>query len=372
MITGTVKRGNRTKTLVRRLAPGDVALIDHPDLDEVAADGLRRAKVRAVLNGSPSITGRYPNLGPSLLLAADVPLFDIPPEAAARLKEGDRISIDDDGRIRRGDELVGRGTPLSGEGVRRRLQEARANLPTEVERFIDNTLQRANREKRFVVEPLPLPPLKTPMEGRCALVVVRGHRHREDLSALDPFIDDMDPALIGVDGGADALLERGRRPHVIVGDMDSVSDEALAAADDIVVHGYLDGRAPGLHRMHQLGLEARVLAAPGTSEDLAMLLAYESGAELIVAVGTHSNLIDFLEKGRAGMASTFLVRVKVGPRLIDARGVSLLYRTTPRWRHPVQIALAAMVPLALVLWLGEPLRHLLRLAWLQLRIVAGW
>lgn len=372
MITGTVKRGSRTKTLIRRLKQGDVALINHPDLDEVAADGLRRAKVRAVLNGSPSITGRYPNLGPSLLLAADVPLFDVDHELAGKLQDGDNVSIDESGTIRREGELLGRGVLLSEDAVRHRLLEARANLPAEVERFIDNTLRRASREKRFVVEPFPLPPLKTAIEGRCALVVVRGHRHRADLAALAAFIDDMEPALIGVDGGADALLEIGRPPDLVVGDMDSVGDEALAAADDVVVHAYPDGRAPGLQRVRRLGLPAHVVAAPGTSEDLAMLLAYEAGAELIVAVGTHSNLIDFLEKGREGMASTFLVRLKVGPRLIDARGVSLLYRTTPRLRYPVQIALAAMVPFVLVLLLGDPLRHLLRLAWLQLRLAVGW
>ena len=371
-MTGIVLRGNRTKDLVRRLQPGDVALIEHPDLDEVAADSLRRAKVRAVLNAAESITGKYPNLGPSLLLAAGIPLFDAPPRVAEKLADGDRIAIDEDGVLWRERKRLDRVQRLTEEIVRDRLERARANLPSEVEKFMDNTLDRAEREKDFFVAPLPVPPLKTPIEGRPALVVVRGHRHRADLAALRSFIEDMEPVLIGVDGGADALLEAGRRAHIVIGDMDSVSDEALQAADDVVVHAYPDGRAPGWARVERLGLPARRMAAPGTSEDLAMLLAHDAGAELIVAVGAHSNLIDFLEKGREGMASTVLVRMKVGYRLIDARGAGLLYKPRPRMHHPLQIALAAMVPVLLAIWLGEPLRHLFRLAWLQLRMFAGW
>lgn len=372
MITGTVARGNRTKALVRRLRPGDVAVIYHPDLDEVAADGLRRAKVRAVLNAAHSITGRYPNLGPSLLVAAGIPLWDIPVEVADALLDGDHIRVDAEGGIWRHDTFLGHGTRMDTETVKERLDAARTNLPSEVERFIDNTLTRAEMEKNFVVQSLPVPALETSMDGRPALVVVRGHRHRADLAALRSFVADVEPVLIGVDGGADALLEEGLRPHVIVGDMDSVSDESLLAADDVVVHAYPDGRAPGWTRIRRLGLEAHRLAAPGTSEDLAMLLAYDAGAKLIVAVGSHSNLIDFLEKGREGMASTILVRMKIGSHLIDARGVGLLYRPKPRVRYPLQIALAAMVPVSLVILLGNPLRHLLRLAWLQLRMFAGW
>lgn len=372
VIIGTVRQGVRTKELVNRLQPGDIALIHHPDLDEVAADGLRRSKARAVLNGATSITGRYPNLGPALLLAAGVPLFDIVLSTARPLRDGDRICVDGAGRILKDRQVIGIGRRLDESTVEQLLGRARSNLPDEVERFIDNTLAHAEREKQFVVETMPVPPLVHDMSGRYVLVVVRGHRHREDLATLSSFIADKNPVFVGVDGGADALLEAGHKPHLIVGDMDSVSDEALAAADDIIVHAYVDGAAPGMQRISRLNLSAHVMPAPGTSEDLAMLLAYEAGAELIVAVGAHSNLIDFLEKGRLGMASTFLVRVKVGARLIDARGVSRLYRPKPRLRYPVQIAVAAMIPVLIVIMLGSPMRYLLRLAWLQLRVLAGW
>lgn len=372
MVRGKARFGNRTKALAPRLRPGEIAVIAHPDLDEVAADSLRRVKVRAVINLAPSITGRYPNLGPSLLLASGVPLLDAPRRLRRTLRDGDELVVDEQGRIFRHGDLLAVGVWLTEDVVRRKLQAARANLPVEVERFIDNTLTHAWREKRFVLEPPAVPSLTTELSGRHALVVVRGHNYRADLAALRSYIDEVDPVLIGVDGGADALLEAGRRPHIVVGDMDSVSDEALLAADDVVVHGYVDGRVPGLARPEALGIAAHVIHAPGTSEDLALLLAYEAGAELIVAVGSHSNFIDFLEKGRPGMASTFLVRLKVGSRLVDARGVSQLYRAAPRLAHPVQVALAAMVPAAIVVALGTPLRQWLKLLWLQLRVWAGF
>lgn len=371
MIRGTVRLGNRTKALVNRLRPGEIAVIDHPDLDEVAADSLRRARVRAIINTSSSITGRYPNLGPSLLGAANVPLLDGPRVLKTIVRDGDELLIDGRGRIFKGNAAVGTGIWLSDNVIARRLEVARANLPSEVNRFIENTLRHAHLEKQFVLESLPLPPLHVDLRGRHALVVVRGHNYRADLAALASYIDDMGPVLIGVDGGADALREAGLRPHIVVGDMDSVSDEALLEAADVVVHGYKDGRAPGLQRTRALGLDASVIHALGTSEDLAMLLAYEAGAELIVAVGAHSNFIDFLEKGRPGMASTFLVRLTIGSHLVDARGVSQLYRAKPRLTYPVQIALAAMVPVAIVIALGGSLRHWFRLAWLQLRLWAG-
>lgn len=367
-----IRLGHRTKALIARLQPGDIALIHHSDLDEVAADALRRARVQAVINGGKSITGRYPNLGPSLLLAAGVPLMDVAQETFRALRDGDAVRVDDEGRVFCNDRFVGRGRWLTAADIERQMEKARANLPTVVEDFIDNTLVYASREKHFVVRPFPLPRLSVSMKGRHVLVVVRGHRHREDLAALRSYIADVNPVLIGVDGGADAIVDAGWRPHIIVGDMDSVSDNTLPMADDIIVHAYADGQAPGLTRTKNLGLSPKTVAAPGTSEDVAMLLAYEAGAQLIVAVGTHSNLIDFLEKGRPGMASTFLVRLKVGNRLIDARGVSKLYRATPRLRYPLQITLAAMVPTLIVIALGGPVGRLLRLAWLQLRVLFGW
>ena len=292
------------------------------------------ARIKAVINAQPFSTGRYPNLGPQLLAKCGVMLLDSAgPEVMERIKEGEQIRIVDSRIESQGGELLAEGTVLTESMIRRQLADAQSNLISLAEEFIDNTLEFAQREKGFVLGDVEFPPLETKIAGRHVVVVVRGHNYRADLLTLRSYISEVKPVLIGVDGGADALLEIGRKPDLIVGDMDSVSDIALQSGAEILVHAYPDGRAPGMRRIQELGLSAKTVAAPGTSEDIALLLAYELGAALIVAVGTHSSMIDFLEKGRPGMASTFLVRLKVGSVLVDARGVSELYKTRPGRRH---------------------------------------
>src|SRR5690606_17168553 len=201
------------------------------------------------------------------------------------------------------------------------------------------------RERELLLDGIGVPEIDTVLEGRQALVVVRGYHYREDLVTLRPYIREYRPVLIGVDGGADAILEAGWRPDIIVGDMDSVSDKALGCGAEIVVHAYRDGRAPGVDRVIALGVPHVVFPATGTSEDVAMLLADDKGAELIVAVGTHETLVEFLDKGRSGMASTFLTRLRVGGKLIDAKGVSRLYRHRVSNRQVALLILAGLAAL---------------------------
>ncbi|NLY30684.1 MAG: hypothetical protein GX047_08670 [Firmicutes bacterium] len=372
-VQGTARVDGKTKDLIKRLRPGDIAVIDHSDLDEVAAQSLLEAKVKAVINAQPFSTGRYPNLGPQLLAKYGVILVDrAGGEIMERIREGEQIRIVDSRIENLGGELLGEGTVLTEAMIRRQLAEAQSNLISLAEKFIDNTLEFAQREKGFVLGDVEFPPLETKIAGRHVVVVVRGHNYRADLYTLRSYIADVKPVLIGVDGGADALLEMGCKPDLIVGDMDSVSDTALQSGAEILVHAYPDGRAPGLGRVKELGLSAKTVAAPGTSEDIALLLAYELGASLIVAVGTHSSMIDFLEKGRPGMASTFLVRLKVGSVLVDARGVSELYKTRPGRRHLLQVLVAAALPLAVLLMLSSPVRQVLRLILLQVRLAWRW
>lgn len=369
---GPVKLGRKTKELCKRLRPGDIAIIDHTDLDEVAADGLIRSGVRAVVNAAPCITGRYPNTGPRRLLEAGIPVFDRAGADVFSLAEGSVVRISPHGTLTASAQIIAQATPLTLAEVESALAAARHNLAHELEHFIENTIDFARREKAFVVNGLSLPPLRTDFFGRHALVVIRGHSYRDDLAAIRPYIEEMNPVLVGVDGGADALIEAGFRPDVVVGDMDSVSDTALVRAAEIIVHAYPDGRAPGAERVRSLGLEPKIVAAPGTSEDIALLLAYETGAELIVAVGAHSNLVDFMDKGRPGMASTFLVRLKVGNILVDAKGVSRLYRRVPRMRYLAEVSIAALIPILLTASLSQPLRQWIRLVALQLRVSLGF
>ncbi|NLZ38830.1 MAG: hypothetical protein GX893_04400 [Firmicutes bacterium] len=367
-IQGPVKIGKKTKLLTARLKPGDIALIDHHDLDELAAKELCEHKVRAVINASCSISGLYPNQGPLVLWKANIPHFDLAgKDLMAKLHDDEVLTIVE-GKIWRGGEYLGSARLLDQEEIQKQMEAAEQNLGNLLDAFVQNTLDYARKEKELILGGLKMPSLDTVFTDKHTLVVVRGQSYREDLKAIKQYIDEVKPVLVGVDGGADALLEYGYIPDLVVGDMDSVSDMALRKAKELVVHAYPNGSAPGMARINQLGLTAKVMKAPGTSEDIALLLAYENGAKLIAAIGTHSNMIDFLEKGRKGMASTFLVRLKVGNRLVDARGVSQLYRSQISGRSVLLLALAAAIPVLVLAFTNSMVRHLFRLIALRLRL----
>jgi uncharacterized membrane-anchored protein len=345
-VDGPARVDRRTKDLVKRLLPGEIAVIDHADLDRVAADALVEAGVVAVVNAAPSITGRYPNGGPIALVEAGVVLLDdCGHELLERVVEGDLLHLDGN-EVWHGDELVAKGERLDATVIRERMEEARAAIGVELERFAENTLEYIRREARQTFEPVELPPLHTDFKGRHALVVVRGFDYKHDLKALRAYIREYRPVLIAVDGGADALIDSGRTPEIIIGDFDSLSPVAMHCGADLVHHVHPDGRAPGRENLEIAGVHFETFVTEGTSEDAAMLLAYEAGAELIVAVGTHATMVEFLDKGRRGMASTFLTRLRLGPMLVDAKGVSNLYRGRVRRRDLLLLvvsAVAAMV-----------------------------
>lgn len=372
VIKGRARIDRRTKNLVKRLQPQDIAVIDHDGIDKLAAEALVASRVKAVINCCSSISSEYPNSGPSIVVDAGICLLDdVGLEFMDRVPDGALLEIVDDQVYCEG-RAIARGRVLTPAIIESAMEVTRAQMDTVLERFVENTLSYARREVGLLSgNQFKIPDVATNLKGRHVLIVVRGDNYREDLQAIRSYIKEVRPALIGVDGGADALLEFGLRPDIVIGDMDSVGDRALLAAREIIVHAYPDGRAPGLECVEKLGLHAKKFAVPGTSEDVAILLAYEQGADLIVAVGTHSNLFDFLEKGRKGMASTFLVRLKVGARLIDARGVSQLYRRFLRPRHVAMIVLAASLPLAAVLSLAPATREIMRLLVLQLRVILG-
>src|SRR5215471_18379494 len=255
-IVGVARVDRKTKVLVRRLEPGDIAIIDHADLDRVSADELIACRVAAVVNAAKSITGRYPNLGPQLLLDAGIPLVDdIGRDVLSRVSEGDVVRLDGEVLYVK-DQVIAKGVVQSEVTLREATEEATAGVPTQIDSFAANTLEFLRQEHGLLTNGVPVPDLATKMNGRHVLVVVRGYRYREDLRTLRPYIREYRPVLVAVDGGADALLEAGYRPQVIIGDMDSVSDDALCSGAELVVHAYPDGRAPGLARVQELGLEA--------------------------------------------------------------------------------------------------------------------
>lgn len=324
---GVARVDSRTKNLVKRLRPGEVAVIDHEDIDRVAAESLVEIRPAAVLNAAKSTSGRYPNLGPQILVEAGIPVVDNLGSGIMDIRDGHTLKITQDGEVFRGETLISQGTYQTPETIADDLISAKAGMTVQLKAFANNTMEYLEKEQELILDGAGLPEVSTDFEGRHVLIVVRGHQYKEDLRTLGPYIREYRPLLVGVDGGADAIIEAGYEVDVVIGDMDSVSDETLKSGAEVIVHAYRDGRAPGRKRVEDLGIEHKIFPATGTSEDIAMLLADGRGAEMIVAVGTHSNLIDFLDKGRRGMASTFLTRLQVGSKLVDARGVSRLYRS---------------------------------------------
>ncbi len=342
-LVATARLDRRTKKLADRLAAGDIAIIDHADLDRVSAESLIRRQVSAVVNVAPSISGRYPNLGPQLLVDAGVPLVDdVGPDVFDQVKDGKSVRLDGD-TLYLGDTIVAKGTVQTAESVAADMAAARDGLAEQVRGFVANTLDYITRDSELLIDGMRVPQLRTKLDGRHALVVARGYQYREDLRALRSYIREFRPVIIAVDGGANALLESGYRPDLIVGDMDSVSDKALRCGAELVVHSYPNGYAPGLPRVQDLGLESVLCPASGTSEDVAVLLADEEGAALIVAVGMRFSLVEFLDKGRSGMASAVLTRIRVGDKIVDAKGVSRLYRNRISGWALMMLALAAAV-----------------------------
>ncbi|MFD6136863.1 putative cytokinetic ring protein SteA [Isoptericola sp. NPDC056618] len=348
-VTGPARVGTRTKDLTKRLHAGDVAVIDHVDIDRVAADALVAVGPAAVLNAARSTSGRYPNAGPGILVDAGITLVDDLGPAVMALPEGAAVRIDG-GTVVVDGTTVAEGVRQSPETVAADMVAAREGLSEEIENFAENTMTYLRRERDLLLDGVGVPDVRTKFEGRHVLIVVRGYHYREDLAMLRSYITENRPVLVGVDGGADAIIDAGWKPDMIVGDMDSVSDRALSSGAEIVVHAYRDGNSPGLDRVQALGVDPVVFPATGTSEDIAMLLADDKGAELIVAVGTHATLVEFLDKGRAGMASTFLTRLRVGGKLVDAKGVSRLYRTRISNLQLTLLSLAGVAAVVAALW----------------------
>jgi uncharacterized membrane-anchored protein len=352
-ITGVARLDRHVARLAGRLNPGDVAIIDHVDLDRMTAETLVAAKPVAIINAQPSISGRYPNLGPQLIVSHGIVLLDnVGAEIFAAVKEGTKIRIDGH-TVFVGEAAVVTGTPQDIETVKDSMLEAKRGLSAQLEAFAVNTSEFMNRERAMLLDGEGIPAIKTRFADRHAVIVVRGHDYDRDLRALKHYIREYKPVLVGVDGGADALLEAGFKPQLIVGDMDAVSDAALATGAEVVVHAYPDGRAPGLARVQDLGIDAITFPTSGTSEDAAMLLADHNGAELVVAVGSHATLTEFLDRGRSGMASSFLTRLRLGAKVVDANSVSRLYRTRISGAALLLLVIAAFVALVAALAISD-------------------
>ncbi|MPZ96918.1 MAG: hypothetical protein GEU96_18915 [Propionibacteriales bacterium] len=345
-VTGTARVGRRTSALVRRLRPGDIAVIDHVDLDRTSAEALVEARAAAVVNLAPSTSGRYPNLGPQVLNAAGVPLIDVAhPDLLNKVTDGDRLRIDGGVIFRDGAELVS-GVVLDSSTIAQSMADARTGMGSQLEAFTANAQEFIRRERGLLLDGDGVPEVTTKIAGRPVVVVMKGYDYRADLRGLRLYIKEQKPVLVGVGAGADVLLAAGHKPDLVVGDGETLSDKALRSGAEVVLHHGHGTHPMGEDRFERMGVRAVLFAASGTSEDAAMLLAANRGADPVVAVGSHATLVEFLDKGRSTMASTFITRLRLGPTLVDAKSVQRLYRSPIRtW----QVLLVALIGLIAVL-----------------------
>lgn len=325
-VTGPARLDRRTHSLVRRIRSGDIAVIDHVDIDRTAAVALVEAGVRAVVNVAPSISGRYPNLGPETLVEAGIVLVDqVGPEVFAAFSDGDRIRVDGE-NIYRGDDLVASGVLQTKDSIASALKSSEAGMASQLEAFSANAVEFLRREQAVLLDGEGVPTVTSSLEGRPVVVVVRAFDYKQDLAALRAFLRESSPVLIGVDYGADALLEAGLRPDLVVTDLEQVSDAALRCGAEVVARVPGDHRARGAERMDRLGVSHSTFVTDASSEDAALLIAHANRASLIVMVGSHSSLVEFLDRGRSGMATSFLTRAAVGPTVVHAQAVARLYK----------------------------------------------
>jgi uncharacterized membrane-anchored protein len=369
-VSGVARVDRNTGALLRRLRRGDVAVLDQVDLDRSTADALVAAGAAAVVNAAPSISGRFPNLGPEILVDAGVPLVDaVGGEVLHAVKDGARVRVHD-GVVYAGDRALAEGVAQTPESVADALVEAKSGLAHQLEAFAANTIEFMRRERALLIDGLGVPEVEVDLDGRQVLVVAAGYDHVAELGRLRRFIREYRPRLVGVGAGADALLAAGHRPDLIVGNPAEVSTEALTCGADVVVPAFTDGHAPGLHRVQDLGAGAVTFPSSANPEDLALLLAHHHGASMIITVGLSATMGEFLDRGRSGSnASTFLTRLQTGGRIVDGRIVATLHRNrVSGWAllFLVLAALTAVVAALLVSHAGDGV-----VAWLQQGVAAG-
>jgi uncharacterized membrane-anchored protein len=380
-LSGVARVDRRTDSLLRRIKAGEIAVLDHVDLDRSTADALVSAKVAAVVNASPSISGRFPNLGPEVLVAAGIVLVDgVGAEALRVIKDGSRIRIHE-GVVYAGELRLADGVEQDADSVADAMVEAKSGLTHQLEAFAANTIEFMRRERSMLLDGAGVPDVEVPLSGRQVLVVAAGYDHAAELARLAHFIREYRPVLVGVGPGADALMQAGHRPQLIVGDPNEISSEALTCGADVVVPAFADGHAPGLHRVQDLGTGAVTFPSSANPEDLALLIAAHGGASLVVTVGLSASMAEFLDRGRSGsIASTFLTRMQLGGLLVDGQVIASLYRSRISIGAIVLMvasALVAVLAALLVSDAGEAVLAWLAQTWFLLvdqvrALTGGW
>ncbi|MEV4123381.1 putative cytokinetic ring protein SteA [Nocardia sp. NPDC049707] len=348
-LTGIARVDRNTRRLLKRVGPGDVVILDEMDLDRITADRLVEAGVAAVVNTSPSISGRYPNLGPEVLVANGILLLDTVSSDAFRIKDGTKVRIDEgvvyaDKLVKKEPEVLVTGIELTESDIAERMIEARNGLADHLEAFAGNAIEFIRTESALLIDGIGVPELELDMKNRHVVVVADGPEHADDLKRLKPFIKEYAPIMVGVGRGADTLMKDGYRPDLIVGDPDEITTATLKSGAEMILPADTDGHAKGLERIQDLGIGATTFPSSGAPSDLALLLAHHHGAALIVTAGAAASLDDFFDRGRRDSnPATFLTRLKIGPKLVDAKAVGTLYRNRVTGTAIAMVVLAALV-----------------------------
>lgn len=366
--TGSARVSRRTDDVVTRSGHGDIAVIDHPDIDRKTAENLVAAGVGAVVNASASISGRYPNLGPDVLINHGIVLVDgVGDKVFSRIKDGAKLRIDE-GSVYIGEELIATGIQQTPESIADLMIDAKVGMSAQLEAFAANAIEYMKRERSLLLDGVGIPEVSTDMTGRQVLVVSESADTRRELKKLKRYIADYRPVLIGVDAGADALREAGYKPDLIIGNPEGISTETLTSKAEVVIPAHTDGHAPGIERIQDLGVGAVTFPASGTSEDLALLLADSHDPALIVTVGMRTTLTDLLDRGQGSSASTFLVRMRVANRVVEATALTRLYRARVSWWAVMMLVLAATAAIVVALVVSDvsgTYTDLIRTYWAQ-------
>ena len=340
--------------LLRRVGQGDIVVLDVLDLDRVTADALVDAGVIGVVNASPSISGRYPNLGPEVLMANNIVLIDnAGPEIFKKIKDGSKVRLHDGG-VYHGERRLVHGVERTDEEISDLMHDAKTGLVAHLEAFAGNSIEFIRSESPLLIDGIGIPDIDVDVYRRHVVVVSDGPSAAADLKALKPFIKEYQPVLVGAGAGADILREGGYRPQLIVGNPEQMSADVLKCGAQVVLPADADGHASGLERIQDLGIGAMTFPAAGSAADLALLLVDHHGASLIVTAGHSANIEEFFDRTRVqSNPSTFLTRLKVGEKLVDAKAVATLYRNHISGTAIALLILAVLLAVVAALWVSR-------------------
>jgi uncharacterized membrane-anchored protein len=357
-VTGTARTDRRTTALLPRLRSGDVAVLDHVDLDGPTAEALVEAGVVAVVNRSPMISGRFPNRGPQLLVDAGIPMVDL----AHGLDGRDLLAAVADGRpvqvrggsLLLGDQVVAEGRALSAEDVADQLGAAESGLSSQLHTLTHNTAEFLRREEALVLHGEGVPQTRTRLRGRPVVVVAQGPDDVAELRRIRRYLREVEPVVIASGDGLTVARGAGLRPDVVV--LDARAEElppakALRECRDVVITQATSGMRAGMgaDRFERLGVRVLTMQTSATPADAALLLADAAGATPIIGVGLRGTIDEFLDGNREGLGSGFVARLKVGPRLVDADAVPMLYSGQLRARHAYLVLLIGLIAVAAAL-----------------------